>query len=1517
VIPLDLDKLASAGNSQLSVHNASGIVFTPDGSYAFITGRADQVNSAFGGGFNGVGLNAGGVSGFLDQTANPLYTDGNVGIIKDPLGPNPQLVAATRPIPFGFPEDLALSADGHYLYVSYQGLPLDTGTGGVLVFDAQAMIQQVQSALQSQPSGSLMRKVAIDDLPLNSNNQRQENPLIDVRADYLLHTENGQAVFGIPAGSMRPPVLTGGFPGGIAVQKGPIPTPMVLTPVAPGSNGSSATPGFVETNEFTIDTEVDPATGQVYPGSSAFDFTLGVKDPKVSLTIDGKPLKNITITDAQGNTQTFASSDNMELDAANKNDVFRSVLTLNNDPNNPLNKRGKHTYTLRVETPDGRVAEKTGEVVNEVVTYEGLPVGHTFVKGVDLADGHLVVSSQDIQIPGRGLSLQFTRTYTSAGDNSFGPLGAGWTDNYNIFLIQQGGDAITVVGGDGGGDTFKSPALDAAKAGLFGLNPSTAKFWKPSAGYHDTLVQADPTKPEYDLYTKDGNRYHFKLAGSETGQPQHGLSPESGSIFQLRYIQDPNGNTINLYYSTKDTGNAASLSGALLNKVDDDFTTLDVVTDTSGRGLVFTYDKIAKANRITRIVGYDPNGSALDGLSVTYTYDKGAGDLTSVYRENNVQGALSTPSIETYTYTSAADPSQHNLLSYTDPNGNTTTYQYYPTTAQLQIIAFPNNISSSLVSFLKIPGSERVAKVIEPDGVAGAGSGTAITSFDFDVSAHSVVVTDANGNAATYQADNSGRVTDVTGPLGKTMHSTWVTTNSGDIRLQDQTDSLGQKVNFEYDNNGNVTKQTTTFATASPILPFSGPNQAVTVYTYDPRYNKVRTVTDAVENTTTYDYDSHGNLLAQTDAFGDKTTYQYDSQGQLLVVTDPNGGTTSYTYDVFGNAATVTDAVGNVTTNTFDVRSRLLDSSDTFGHHIKYTYDGLNRITSRTADANASEKQVVTYTYLAGGQVASETDGLGHTTKYSYDQANRVVSRAEENVKRADGGIEDSSVLTTTYKYDHDGNLTSELDPGHISQIYQYDALNRQIKTTLVHPDGSSERIDEKTYDLAGNVLTDTDLHGDTTAFGYDGLYRLVQTQLPSSIGHVLSYGYDLLGHKTLETDANGVQTTYAYDKAYRLTTVISAAQSLKSQVAYGYDKNGNRTSEVDSTGGATSYSVDYTYDLLNRLTQQVQHVSHLAAGATANYTTSWVYNDNANAVVITDPRGIKTAEFKDFLDRIVSRTVDQGGLNLETDYTYDANGNLATLKDPQNGDIDETYTYDGLNRLMRIQYAAAAGDRGLVQEIFLYDNGANRVVHTDRNGVVFTTTYDGLQRVLSVTAGGTTLTSYTYDDLHNIVSTTDANGKVSAKQYDALGQLIKTTDALGQTVEDTYDGVNKIREVNEHGDTTTYSYDDLHRLTLQQDGPGAQVQTSIRYDYDDHASQVTTTDRNNNQTVAQYDSLGRLSSTTRGNATTTFEYDGDGNLLRLTDPNGNVTQYVYDRAGRRTDTTVGSGSDAGTTHLT
>ena len=247
-------------------------------------------------------------------------------------------------------------------------------------------------------------------------------------------------------------------------------------------------------------------------------------------------------------------------------------------------------------------------------------------------------------------------------------------------------------------------------------------------------------------------------------------------------------------------------------------------------------------------------------------------------------------------------------------------------------------------------------------------------------------------------------------------------------------------------------------------------------------------------------------------------------------------------------------------------------------------------------------------------------------------------------------------------------------------------------------------------------------------------------------------------------------------------------------------------------------------------MTREVQHVLHLAGDDTADYTTTWQYIDNQNEVVMTDPRGIETTVFKDSLDRVIKSVVDSGGLDLETDYTYDANGNLATVRDPQNGDVDEAYTYDGLGRLIRVQYAAAPGDTGPVQETYTYDDANNRMIETDRNGIVFTTTYDGLHRELSETAdetlsgaGVVTLMKYSYDDPHNSVTTTDANGNSSTVEYDGLGRLIKSTDALGETVEDTYDGVNKISEVDIYGTTTTYEYDDLNRLVLQEQGPDGQ----------------------------------------------------------------------------------------------
>ena len=101
------------------VNEGVAVTVTKDGRYAFVAGRNSKK-----------------ITG-LD--ANPL-AGGNIGIIKDPLGPNPKLVAATEPVPGVLTNNVALSGDGKYLIGSYPNLD---GSGSAYVFDVEEIIKTV------------------------------------------------------------------------------------------------------------------------------------------------------------------------------------------------------------------------------------------------------------------------------------------------------------------------------------------------------------------------------------------------------------------------------------------------------------------------------------------------------------------------------------------------------------------------------------------------------------------------------------------------------------------------------------------------------------------------------------------------------------------------------------------------------------------------------------------------------------------------------------------------------------------------------------------------------------------------------------------------------------------------------------------------------------------------------------------------------------------------------------------------------------------------------------------------------------------------------------------------------------------------------------------------------------------------------------------------------------------------------------------------------------------------------
>ena len=95
---------------------------------------------------------------------------------------------------------------------------------------------------------------------------------------------------------------------------------------------------------------------------------------------------------------------------------------------------------------------------------------------------------------------------------------------------------------------------------------------------------------------------------------------------------------------------------------------------------VSTDTETQTVDRIVKITGYDPQltddpsdpEGNLDGLDIVYGYDDD-GNLMTVMHKDADGNVISQ---QKYSYTPGTDATVHNLVSYTDPNGNITTYTY-------------------------------------------------------------------------------------------------------------------------------------------------------------------------------------------------------------------------------------------------------------------------------------------------------------------------------------------------------------------------------------------------------------------------------------------------------------------------------------------------------------------------------------------------------------------------------------------------------------------------------------------------------------------------------------------------------------------------------------------------------------------------------------------------------------------------------------------------------------------------
>ncbi|MEW5938462.1 MAG: RHS repeat-associated core domain-containing protein [Chloroflexota bacterium] len=264
-------------------------------------------------------------------------------------------------------------------------------------------------------------------------------------------------------------------------------------------------------------------------------------------------------------------------------------------------------------------------------------------------------------------------------------------------------------------------------------------------------------------------------------------------------------------------------------------------------------------------------------------------------------------------------------------------------------------------------------------------------------------------------------------------------------------------------------------------------------------------------------------------------------------------------------------------------------------------------------------------------------------------------------------------------------------------------------------------------------------------------------------------------------------------------------------------------------------------------------------------------------AKTITDPidaLGHITQTWHNAAGEVIASVDAQG---VETRFEYNALGLLAAVIE----NYDENLP---------------ASAQANVRTEYGYDANGNRLSITDGNGHVTTFAYDALNRQTqeSDALGNTWLVGY--DAVGNRVTMTDANNAVTNYAYDAARQLTGIDYADSADVSFLYDDAGRRTSMTDGIGTTTWTYDNLNRVTAVADPFGA----TVSYSYDPASNRASLTYPDGKVVNYAYDSADRLIGLSDWDGgITTYLYDIANRLTGIGRPNGVMTAYEYDSANR------------------
>lgn len=965
------------------------------------------------------------------------------------------------------------------------------------------------------------------------------------------------------------------------------------------------------------------------------------------------------------------------------------------------------------------------------------PVG-AFPGAIGVADfnGDL---KDDIAVWNTGYSYSLMCVYSGNGDGTFSGK-----------IYSHTGAAYNNYGE--GSLLFNVCVFDITSPGV------TSDYFLPPAGEYSSLKKnADNT---YTRFLKDGSQILFNAQGLQIQAKDKNNNiitynyidaNSDGKVEELAAIILPTGALYQFNYTNGKlsgiTDPAARVTGFTVDSQGD----LTRIVNADGTSRYFTYDANHLMTRKTDERGnsaeyfYDRYGAIREVFSPEREVTEIAADGTVTtsrkierrkYGISNVKSLINDLPAGTGIPENPADVVRPQDITeqIVDGKGNTWKYQTNQFGGRLQYSDPLNNVTNY--------ERDSNSNLISLTRAKGMTSGMFYDSLGNLIATRKNLYYDYMETKITYEPKYN-QPTSITDPLGNmTLIDYDSKGNPNKI-----TDSSGTITTMEYNTHGQVTKVISAFGTTLE-------NQ--TMFAYDPVTFNLTSITDPLSHTTSFIYNSAGNVEQITDANGKISTFTYDPMNRVKIARDADGKVTSYTYDNLGNLVSVTDANNHTTTFTYDEQNQLTKTTNPLNEQKLYAYD-INRnlsmvVTPKGAQiklynnaANMVEKKFlaegeVDYTYDAEYNLTRVTNEDSDLT-FAYDLLSRLI--------QAQTAVPATSI---SYSYDVNNNLVSMTNPAGIVTNYIYDTLNRltdikdQANQVISHYDYDAlSRRTGKSFAVSGLPFA--------VNYQYDLASQLLAiTNLPTSIAN--AYTYDNVGNRLSLTDNNGIHN-YNYDNVYRLLN------STNPNEAYTYDPVGNRNALINNYDGGNRLLDDdiytYTYDLDGNMTSKVKKVG--------GETTTYTYNSEDQLIGVNNNISYKYDALGRRIEKNVSSTI--------TRYVYDGEDIIQEL--------------DGNNQVITTYIHGPSIDEPILLEknsqkyYYISDGLGSNTALVDQNGnIAQTYRYDSFGNIISST--GSLSQPYTYTGRE--YDTETGLYYYRARYYDAkIGRFLQEDPVWGQNL--------------------------------------------------------------------------------------------------------------------------------------